>query len=139
MVKKDKLVNMVGKNVRSETSAVSVAPRVKPELTLPTTYKHDSLTSFSPSFSVCILFYLYCSVFIVLYVLRDKDEFPAFFTSHIDWMVKSFFHLKVCTCLVHLIRHVIVFIMLLNQLNQVFVTNCSVRLITTAEHPNMQP
>uniref|UniRef100_A0A804KMN9 TFIID subunit TAF5 NTD2 domain-containing protein n=1 Tax=Musa acuminata subsp. malaccensis TaxID=214687 RepID=A0A804KMN9_MUSAM len=37
MVKKDKLVNMVGKNVRSETSAVSVAPRVKPELTLPTT------------------------------------------------------------------------------------------------------
>ena len=79
MVKKDKLVNMVGKNVRSETSAVSVAPRVKPELTLPTTYKHDSLTSFSPSFSVCILFYLYCSVFMVLYVLRDKDEFPAFF------------------------------------------------------------
>ncbi|RZR71824.1 hypothetical protein BHM03_00007727 [Ensete ventricosum] len=27
MVKKDKLVSMVGKNVRSETSAVSVAPR----------------------------------------------------------------------------------------------------------------
>ncbi|XP_042470278.1 transcription initiation factor TFIID subunit 5 [Zingiber officinale] len=33
--KKDKLVAATGKNVRSETSTVAVAPRVKPELTLP--------------------------------------------------------------------------------------------------------
>ncbi|KAJ3679177.1 hypothetical protein LUZ60_017188 [Juncus effusus] len=33
--KKDKLVGAVGKSVRSESSTVSVAPRVKPELTLP--------------------------------------------------------------------------------------------------------
>jgi len=35
--KKDKLVGATGKNVRTETSMVSVAPRVKAELTLPTT------------------------------------------------------------------------------------------------------
>jgi transcription initiation factor TFIID subunit 5 len=40
--KKDKLVGATGKNVRTETSMVSVAPRVKPELTLPTTYVSDS-------------------------------------------------------------------------------------------------
>ncbi|XP_073001690.1 transcription initiation factor TFIID subunit 5 isoform X2 [Typha latifolia] len=34
-LKKDKLVGAMGKNVRSETSMVSMAPRVKPELTLP--------------------------------------------------------------------------------------------------------
>ncbi|WOK92596.1 transcription initiation factor TFIID subunit 5 isoform X4 [Canna indica] len=33
--KKDKIVGAVGKNGRSETSAASVAPRMKPELTLP--------------------------------------------------------------------------------------------------------
>lgn len=35
--KKDKLVGATGKSVRTETSMVSVAPRVKPELTLPAT------------------------------------------------------------------------------------------------------
>ncbi|XP_010906861.1 transcription initiation factor TFIID subunit 5 isoform X2 [Elaeis guineensis] len=34
-LKKDKLVGATGKNIRSETSTVSIAPRVKPELTLP--------------------------------------------------------------------------------------------------------
>ncbi|KAJ8461763.1 hypothetical protein OPV22_034689 [Ensete ventricosum] len=34
-LKKDKLVGATGKNVRSETSTVPVAPRVKPDLTLP--------------------------------------------------------------------------------------------------------
>ncbi|WOL13509.1 transcription initiation factor TFIID subunit 5 isoform X1 [Canna indica] len=34
-LKKDKFVGATGKNVRSETSSVAVAPRVKPELTLP--------------------------------------------------------------------------------------------------------
>uniref|UniRef100_A0A0D9WWN5 TFIID subunit TAF5 NTD2 domain-containing protein n=1 Tax=Leersia perrieri TaxID=77586 RepID=A0A0D9WWN5_9ORYZ len=34
--KKDKFVGATGKNMKSETSMVSVAPRVKPELTLPT-------------------------------------------------------------------------------------------------------
>ncbi|OAY80646.1 Transcription initiation factor TFIID subunit 5 [Ananas comosus] len=34
-LKKDKLVGVTGKNVRSETSMVSMAPRVKPELPLP--------------------------------------------------------------------------------------------------------
>ncbi|CAA7408083.1 unnamed protein product [Spirodela intermedia] len=34
-MKKDKVVGAVGKNVRSETTTVSVAPRVKPELKLP--------------------------------------------------------------------------------------------------------
>ncbi|XP_038984199.1 transcription initiation factor TFIID subunit 5 isoform X3 [Phoenix dactylifera] len=34
-LKKDKLVGATGKNIRSETSTVSMAPRVKPELTLP--------------------------------------------------------------------------------------------------------
>ncbi|XP_015695333.1 transcription initiation factor TFIID subunit 5-like isoform X5 [Oryza brachyantha] len=36
-IKKDKLVGAAGKNMKSETSMVSVAPRVKPELTLPVT------------------------------------------------------------------------------------------------------
>ena len=36
--KKDKLVGATGKNVRTETSMVSVTLRVKPELTLPATY-----------------------------------------------------------------------------------------------------
>uniref|UniRef100_A0A0E0LIC1 TFIID subunit TAF5 NTD2 domain-containing protein n=1 Tax=Oryza punctata TaxID=4537 RepID=A0A0E0LIC1_ORYPU len=36
-IKKDKLVGTTGKNMKSETSMVSVAPRVKPELTLPMT------------------------------------------------------------------------------------------------------
>jgi transcription initiation factor TFIID subunit 5 len=40
--KKDKLVGATGKNVRTETSMASVAPRVKPELTLPTTYVSES-------------------------------------------------------------------------------------------------
>jgi len=40
--KKDKLVGATGKNIRTETSMVSVAPRVKPELTLPTTYVSKS-------------------------------------------------------------------------------------------------
>ncbi|XP_078443254.1 TBP-associated factor 5 [Wolffia australiana] len=35
--KKEKVVGALGKTVRSETSTVSVAPRVKPELTLPVT------------------------------------------------------------------------------------------------------
>ncbi|XP_028548448.1 transcription initiation factor TFIID subunit 5 isoform X2 [Dendrobium catenatum] len=34
-LKKDKVIGAVGKGVRSETSTVSLAPRVKPELTLP--------------------------------------------------------------------------------------------------------
>ncbi|XP_020588469.1 transcription initiation factor TFIID subunit 5 isoform X2 [Phalaenopsis equestris] len=34
-LKKDKIVGAMGKGVRSETSTVSLAPRVKPELTLP--------------------------------------------------------------------------------------------------------
>ncbi|PIA42639.1 hypothetical protein AQUCO_02000230v1 [Aquilegia coerulea] len=34
-LKKDKIVGTTGKNVRSETNTVSMAPRVKPELTLP--------------------------------------------------------------------------------------------------------
>ncbi|ONK70437.1 uncharacterized protein A4U43_C05F33720 [Asparagus officinalis] len=34
-LKKDKLVGAMGKNVRSETTTISTAPRVKPELTLP--------------------------------------------------------------------------------------------------------
>ncbi|KAK8916869.1 hypothetical protein KSP39_PZI022521 [Platanthera zijinensis] len=34
-LKKDKVVGAIGKGVRSETSTVSFAPRVKPELTLP--------------------------------------------------------------------------------------------------------
>ncbi|KAG1363709.1 hypothetical protein COCNU_11G005360 [Cocos nucifera] len=34
-LKKDKLVGATGKNIRSETSTVSIATRVKPELTLP--------------------------------------------------------------------------------------------------------
>ncbi|PKA64200.1 Dynein assembly factor with WDR repeat domains 1 [Apostasia shenzhenica] len=34
-IKKDKVVGAVGKNIRSETSTISLAPRVKPELTLP--------------------------------------------------------------------------------------------------------
>lgn len=34
-LKKDKLVGATGKNVRSETTTISMAPRVKPELTLP--------------------------------------------------------------------------------------------------------
>ncbi|KAG6471680.1 hypothetical protein ZIOFF_069126 [Zingiber officinale] len=36
-IKKDKLVSATGANARSETSAVSAAPRMKPELTLPAT------------------------------------------------------------------------------------------------------
>jgi hypothetical protein len=36
--KKDKLVGANVKNVKTETSMVSAAPRVKPELTLPVTY-----------------------------------------------------------------------------------------------------
>lgn len=32
------MVGAVGKSVRTETSTVSVAPRVKPELTLPVMY-----------------------------------------------------------------------------------------------------
>ncbi|MQL68586.1 hypothetical protein Taro_000811, partial [Colocasia esculenta] len=35
-LKKDKVVGAIGKSVRSETSTVSIAPRVKPELALPT-------------------------------------------------------------------------------------------------------
>nr|BAC79801.1 putative TATA box binding protein-associated factor [Oryza sativa Japonica Group] len=36
-IKKDKFVGTTGKNMKSETSMVSIAPRVKPELTLPMT------------------------------------------------------------------------------------------------------
>ena len=36
-LKKDKLVGATGKNTKSETSMISAAPRVKPELTLPAT------------------------------------------------------------------------------------------------------
>jgi transcription initiation factor TFIID subunit 5 len=37
-VKKDKIAGATGKTNKSETSIVSVAPRVKPELTLPVMY-----------------------------------------------------------------------------------------------------
>jgi len=63
--KKDKLVGATGKNVRTETSMVSVAPRVKPELTLPATYVCNSFLviygKLSFQFFMCCL--LVCLIF----------------------------------------------------------------------------
>ncbi|GJN38959.1 hypothetical protein PR202_gb28045 [Eleusine coracana subsp. coracana] len=42
--KKDKLVGATGKNVKTEISMVSAAPRVKPELTLPVTLNCSSIS-----------------------------------------------------------------------------------------------
>lgn len=57
--KKDKLVGATGKSVRTETSMVSVAPRVKPELTLPATYVCNSFLviycKLSSQFFMCCL------------------------------------------------------------------------------------
>lgn len=55
-LKKDKLVGVTGKNVRSETSMVSMAPRVKPELPLPVMYFPSPILFFNLFF--CFFFFL---------------------------------------------------------------------------------
>jgi hypothetical protein len=87
--KKDKLVGATGKSVRTETSMVSVAPRVKPELTLPATYVCNSFLVIrgklsSQSLMCCLLV---CLIFpksqiISYFRLPSRMSLTGTFRSH---------------------------------------------------------
>jgi hypothetical protein len=66
--KKDKFVGANVKNVKTETSMVSAAPRVKPELTLPATYVFNPFVVIfgHPSSNVFI-----CGLFLSFRALRN--------------------------------------------------------------------
>ncbi|KAL5665290.1 hypothetical protein ACJX0J_025398, partial [Zea mays] len=82
--KKDKLVGATGKNVRTETSMVSVTLRVKPELTLPATYVFLRWFNCFTLFSVKLIKLDMCEYekSLILYISDEGKRTYTLFQGH---------------------------------------------------------
>lgn len=71
-LKKDKVVGAAGKTARPEANAVSMAPRVKPELALPVMYFPNPCFILSPS--IYILMAYGCTLLMLLELMRIRNQ-----------------------------------------------------------------